>query len=579
MRRRRPDGPADESGRFLRFVLWRRRTSFTADAFVGAVFFLVGMVPGLIAKAFFDALARHGAPWGMPAVALLLVLVGVKFVHVWLGIAWMYVDTALRGRLLALIRGNVFARLMSLPAARAVPVPVGDALNRIVEDVRQTVETLGKRNGLMNLTSSASFSVVAIAVMLTIDARVTALAVPPTVVVIAGSYLAGERASRFRARSRRSAGDVSALLAEIFSGAQAIKLGGAEEHVARRVARMNDIRRAAAVRDNVFVSALRSTSSTVLALGTGLILLVAIDPIRSGAFTIGDLALFIYLLEEMGIGVTVTGQFINQWRQARVSLARVGELQQGQPMRALIAPLGSEPPPLPAEELRELEVRRLGYDHPDGVPVFRDVSFVLTAGSMTVITGRMGVGKTTLLRCLLGMLPACHGEIRWNGEPVDDLACFMRPPLVAYTPQVPRLFSDTVRENIRLGEPASTTAETAAVRSAALEADLAELRDGLESPVGPRGYQLSGGQVQRVAAARMFLRDARLLVVDDLSSALDPETEHRLMRRLAGHAMAGNAVLMVSNRPQAIAHADAIYELEAGALVRRPDERSAHQLP
>src|SRR4029079_10454505 len=138
----------------------------------------------------------------------------------------------------------------------------------------------------------------------------------------------------------------------------------------------------------------------------------------------------------------------------------------------------------------------------------------------------------TLLRALLGQLPGAQGEILWNGQPVDDPASWCAPPRVAYTPQVPRLFSDTLRDNILLGLPEVEVDLRAALNTAVLERDIAAMPEGLATQVGPRGVRLSGGQVQRAATARMLVRPAGLLVVDALSSGLDVETERLLWHRL-----------------------------------------------
>jgi ABC-type multidrug transport system fused ATPase/permease subunit len=149
-----------------------------------------------------------------------------------------------------------------------------------------------------------------------------------------------------------------------------------------------------------------------------------------------------------------------------------------------------------------------------------------------VITGRVGSGKTTLLRVLLGLLPADEGEVWWNGRRVADPAAFFVPPRSAYTPQVPQLFSASLRENLLLGVAEEQVELAVAIRQAVLTQDVAGMADGLETIVGPKGVRLSGGQIQRTAAARMFVRRPELLVFDDLSSALDVETEGVLWERL-----------------------------------------------
>src|SRR5262249_28487577 len=142
------------------------------------------------------------------------------------------------------------------------------------------------------------------------------------------------------------------------------------------------------------------------------------------------------------------------------------------------------------------------------------VDLRLERGSFTVITGRIGAGKTTLLRALLGLVPADAGAIFWNGQRVEAPAQFMTPPRCAYTPQVPRLFSESLRDNILLGVGAAPGELEAALDTAVLRPDLAEMADGLDTLIGPRGVRLSGGQIQRTAAARMLVRAPELLVCD-----------------------------------------------------------------
>ena len=146
--------------------------------------------------------------------------------------------------------------------------------------------------------------------------------------------------------------------------------------------------------------------------------------------------------------------------------------------------------------------------------------------------GGIGAGRTTLLRVLPSLLPRQPGEIRWNGRVVDDSTCSLVPPRAAYTALVLSLFSETLEQNILRGLPEDPGALAAAVRSAVLEDDVQTLKASLDTPVGTRGVKLSGGQVQRAAAARMLVRGAERLVIDDLSSALDVETERPLWERV-----------------------------------------------
>lgn len=170
-----------------------------------------------------------------------------------------------------------------------------------------------------------------------------------------------------------------------------------------------------------------------------------------------------------------------------------------------------------------------------------------------------------MLRALLGLLPRDAGSVAWNGALVTDPASFFVPPRAAYTSQVPRLFSDTLRENVVMGADVSDADVTAALELAVLGPDLANMRGGLDTEVGTRGVRLSGGQVQRAAAARMLLRGAELLVFDDISSALDVETERRLWDGL--FVAGGTTCLVVSHRRAALERADRVIVLEEGRVV------------
>jgi ATP-binding cassette subfamily B protein len=217
------------------------------------------------------------------------------------------------------------------------------------------------------------------------------------------------------------------------------------------------------------------------------------------------------------------------------------------------------------DRLTLLEADGLTYHYPESGRGIEGVDLRLPRGSLTVVTGRVGAGKTTLLRTLLGLLPPASGEVRWNGLLVRDPAGFLVPPRVAYTAQTPRLFSDTLRRNILLGLPDDPALLDAAVHGAVLEDDVRSLEAGLDTTIGSRGVKLSGGQLQRAAAARMLAHDTELLVIDDLSSALDVHTERLLWERLFDSREV--TCLAVSHRRAILRRADHIIVMESGRVV------------
>ncbi|MDF1513582.1 MAG: ABC transporter ATP-binding protein, partial [Anaerolineae bacterium] len=225
------------------------------------------------------------------------------------------------------------------------------------------------------------------------------------------------------------------------------------------------------------------------------------------------------------------------------------------------------------DQLVKLEVKHLSFHYPSqngngSRPGIEDISFSVNLGDFVVVTGRVGSGKTTLLRVLLGLLPAQQVEIYWNDVRIEDPSTFFVPPRSAYTAQIPHLFSKSLRNNILLGLPESQTNLMRSVKRAVLQPDLRNLKDGLDTQIGVRGVKLSGGQRQRTAAARMFVREPELLVFDDLSSALDAETEQALWNGILEQAPGEKQTtcLVVSHRRQALLRADNILLLKNGHL-------------
>jgi len=409
-------------------------------------------------------------------------------------------------------------------------------------------------------------------ILLSIDVRMTLVAILPLVVVTVVARRASSALGRYRAASSQATSQVTGAIGDILAAVQTLQAAGAEERTVARFRRLNEQRRRTMLADRLATQALDAITANTVSVGTGLIMLLAANRLRGGSLTVGDFALFVSYLGFISDFTAGLGKFLAHYQQTGVAFARMGVLLGDTAPAALVeptplhlrGPLPTVPPPARSapDRLIFVEARGLTYCHPQSGSGITAVDLRLPRGTLTVVTGRVGAGKTTLLQTLLGLLPREAGEIRWNGHVVDDASSFLVPPRAAYTAQVPRLFSETLKQNILLGLPDDPAALAVAVRGAVLEHDVQALETGLETPVGTRGIKLSGGQVQRAAAARMLVRGAELLVIDDLSSALDVETERALWERLFSNGTV--TCLAVSHRRVALRRANHIVVLKEG---------------
>ena len=528
------------------------------------------IAPALIIKAFFD-MVTGAAPltfgiWTIVAFALTS----------WVGrvlasYGFYYADVPIFADIPTLLRKNLLRYILRRPGAATLPDSPGEAVSRFKKDVEEIPLFVILINDVM-----VGIAIIAIAIFLMarINASVTVMALIPLIVVGVVANLATRRIEHYRTASRQAAGKVTGFIDEFFGAVQAVKVATAEKNVIDHFHKLNDERRKLTIREKLFDDVLGSIYRNTSTIGTGIILILVGQSMRAGSFTLGDFSLFVYLLQSMSDLTTFAGMLAARYKQLDVSVQRMYRLMENAPLTALVEhskvdlegdlPEVIYPAKIDSDRLSELVARQLTFHYPDSSNGIEDVNLTLKRGTVTVITGRIGSGKTTLVRALLGLLPVESGEIRWNGNLISSPGDYFVPPRCSYTAQVPRLFSNTLRNNILLGLNRSDDEVYKATKLAVMDRDLEELDDDLETMVGARGVKLSGGQAQRTAAARMFIREPELLVFDDLSSALDVETERQLWERI--FTRDDMTCLVVSHRRPLLRRADHIIVLKDGRV-------------
>lgn len=575
---------------------------------VGMAIYALGMrlVPGWLEKNFFDQL--EGAPGAATSVSsvpsvslsntlwtLLLLIIGVELSRMLFDVVGNWAAAKVRMAGGSLMRVNVMRNILSKPGAEPLPVPTGDVINRLDDDLADFADY---PTWIPDFAGKMVFFIFALIIMFRIAPGITAVAILPFIGVFFLTRWAWKHFLRYVRISRVSDSRVTSFLGETFGAIQAMKVADAEAGTIGYFRQLNEARRAANVKFGLFWNINRTVSDNIGDVAVALMVVMAGAAMRQGSFTVGDFVLFSTYLFFTSRFPAEIGSYISETAQQRVVLDRLQEITPYAKPESLVAhtaiyedepaPAITKPTKLAEDRLELLEVEGLRFEYSvnsnplsvNGEPYAKrshsditdplttdhwkleNISFTVPRGSFTVITGKIGSGKTTLLRVLLGLLPASGGEIRWNGRPVTNPATFFVPPRAAYTPQVPRLFSEPLRDNILLGLPEDDLGW--AVDTAVLKPDIAQLEAGLDTVVGPRGVRLSGGQVQRTATARMLVRHAELLVFDDLSSALDVETEAQLWDGIFKERR--QTCLVVSHRRAVLQQADQIIVLANGRI-------------
>ena len=481
--------------------------------------------------------------------------------------AWVHMQSFIRANLLA-------AQLASGGPEAGQPVgSAGEAITHFRDDVEDVTMFV---DGMVDVSAGVIFTVLAGFVLGSIDPAAAAILAIPLTAVAVGTRALDTRIKRYRAADRAAAGAVSGFVGDVMAAATTVKVNDAVEPTLAHLTSLVDARRHTAVRDRVLDDGVQAFAQGAADVGLGLVLLTTAGALASGAFDVGSLAVFTAYMGWLSFLPRMIGRLLARRKQAGVAFDRMRGLVADADVRNVVherdLPIGrGEPnhrlaPVRPSRSpLQRLELVGFSATYPTGGGV-TDVDLVVDRGTFTVITGPIGGGKTTLLRALLGLAHDAEvtGAVRWNGHDVLDPAAFFVPPNAAFLPQVPQLISDSVADNIALGEVPVESLELA-LELAAVRADIDGMPDGTATLIGPRGLRLSGGQRQRVATARALVHSPELVVLDDLSSALDVETELQLWANLAE---AGMTVLAVSHRAVAFDRADQVLRLEDGRLTR-----------
>jgi ATP-binding cassette, subfamily B, multidrug efflux pump len=471
------------------------------------------------------------------------------------------------------LRNDLFRKLEIQDSGFYQRYRTGDIMARMTNDLNAVRMLLGP--GLMYSANTIFLSIFALVFMLHISPYLTLVALAPTPLAsIVVQYLGRKIHERFE-RIQASFSDISAQAQENYSGVRLIRAFAREESQIGLFERLNRQYIGRALRLVQLMGMLWPTLEFILGVSMIITLLVGGHLVLANRINVGQFVAFNTYMILLIWPIIAVGWVINIFQRGTASVKRIDELLKSQPaIDDALADVTFGPETVLNGEI---EFRHLNFsygDGPDSVPVLRDISLEIPAGSSLAIVGPTGSGKSTLVNLITRLYDAPAGTLLVDGRPVRDYPLAVLRRNIGMVPQETFLFSETIRENLKFGAPTATPDELLEAASAAhIRAEFEEFPQGFETMVGERGVTLSGGQKQRSAIARALLRRPAILILDDALASVDTYTEERILGGLR-HYTSNTTTILISHRVSTVRNADRIAVLDKGRIVEvgRHDE-------
>lgn len=554
----------DHSSRALLRWLWRSYLSRHFWMLLLATFFMAleGSMLGLLSwmmKPMFDLVFLEGdqnALWWVGFVIL-----GIFLVRAGASVIQKVILTRISQQSEADMRGDLLSHLMRLDVSFHQINAPGTLMQRVIGDVSAVSQVWNA------IITGAGRDLVAVIVLfgvaMSVDWRWTAVALIGVPLLVLPSLVAQRFVRRHSRTAHQIAARQSGRLDEVFHGIIPVKLNRLEDYQSRHYAKLNAARVEVEVTTSLGKAAIPGLIDAMSGVGFLGVLIYGGGEIISGEKTVGEFMAFFTALGFAFEPLRRLGTITGVWEAAAAGIERVMELLALEPVHKTPANPVSAPTGTPEITLSDVH---LSYGD---TPVLRGTSFTAAAGKTTALVGPSGAGKSTIFNVLTRLTDPQGGQALIGGVPVTDMALAELRDLFSVVSQDALLFDESLRENILLGRTDVSDAQLKTTLDAAHVSDfLAQLPNGLDTAVGPRGSALSGGQRQRVAIARALLRDTPILLLDEATSALDAQSEAVVQAALE-RLSEGRTTLVIAHRLSTIRNADQIVVMEAGEVVEQ----------
>jgi ATP-binding cassette subfamily B protein len=463
------------------------------------------------------------------------------------------------------LREDVFEHLLRLDARFYGRMPTGELMSRLTNDTQAVRMAIGP--GVMYMVNTLVLGVLAVAVMVSYDLRLTLLSLIPLLFLGPVMGYFGRVIHRRFERIQKHFGVLSTMVQENLSGVRIVR---AYTQESAQEAEFDLLNREYFDR-NMSLARTSAMFHPLLAILTGLGVLAVLWfgslDVMAGRISAGDFVAFFFYLALLIWPMIAIGWVVNLFQRGAASMSRIAEILDADP--AIVEP-GEPAAPTTIEgdiEFRDVWFRYPGTDR----DVLCGVTFRIPAGATAAIVGPTGAGKSTIIALMTRRYDPTRGQVLLDGTPFDRIPLDTLRAAVALVPQDAFVFSETIADNIALGLPPGAGRDgriEAAARVAQLDEAIAVFPLGFETRLGERGVNLSGGQRQRTTLARALARNAPVLILDDSLSAVDTHTETAILEGL-GTVFTGRTAVVVSHRVSAVMNADTILVLEDGRIVEQ----------
>ncbi|MCC0176819.1 ABC transporter ATP-binding protein [Waterburya agarophytonicola K14] len=473
------------------------------------------------------------------------------------------------------LKQRIFQHLLTIEPGYFSENRSGDLINRATSDVDNIRRLVGfALLSFVNIIFAYGFTLPA---MLDINVKLTLLAIAVYPLMLMTVQLFSGKLRKYQEEIQVKLSDLSEVIQEDMSGMALIRIYAQE----------NQEREAFKVKNQELLTAnlkLARTRNLLFPIIEGIsyislliLLWLGTAAIASGTITVGDFIALVLFVEGLVFPTALLGFTITAYQQGEVSIDRVEAITKAEPKiknnpQAIV---------LPPEDIRgEITARNLTYTYPDAqTPALYNLNFTIEQGETVAIVGSIGAGKSTLANAIPRLLNIEAGELFLDNHDITKLDIGTLRKAIAYVPQDSFLFSTTIENNIRYGEPLAQTDEVIqSAQQAQIHPEILTFPQQYETLVGERGITLSGGQRQRTSLARALLTDAKILILDDALSSVDNETATKILNSLSP-TRAKKTVIFISHQLSAAATCDRILVMDEGKIIQNGTHESLLEQP